>query len=353
MRRSWPRLMIGFGLLGMACPVLGTQELHAQGPRTGFPPGSIGAYAASIFSAEPTTTEGAATILLPTGARAVGMGRAVTAFRGSESAFWNPAGLARIQEGRFVVFRGSPLAGDATAFSLLLTKQPLGVLGISYQLLDLGDQDLTDKDNNILGTVSFRDHLGIVSFATQILSWLDAGVNFKVFSTRATCRGQCSSSGVSGTTYLLDLGLQAEPFSTLPLRLGAMVAHAGPDLQVINVEQADPVPTRVRLAAAYEVLRYFTDLPSLDLWVTAELEDRVQDLGEPVLYLGSEFSAGETDQVFIRAGYGQGQTGQPAGVAVGLGLKYQQFEVGIAKALSSTSLSDQTEPVHITFGVLF
>ena len=131
------------------------------------------------------------------------------------------------------------------------------------------------------------------------------------------------------------------------------MAHAGPRLQVINVEQADPVPTRVRVAAAYEVLRYFTDLPSLDLWVTAEMEDRVQDLGEPVLYLGSEFSAGETDRVFIRAGYGQGQTGQPAGVAVGLGLKYQQFEVGIAKALSSTSLSDQTEPVHITFGVLF
>lgn len=326
---------------------------HAQGPRSGYPPGSIGAYAASIFSAEPTSTEGAATILLPMGARGVAMGRAVTAFSGSESAFWNPAGLARIQEGRFVVFRGSPLAGESTAFSLLLSRQPLGVLGFSYQLLDLGDQDLTDKDNNILGTVSFRDHLGVVSFATQILSWMDAGVNFKVFSTRATCRGQCSTSGVSGTTYLLDLGLQAQPSSTLPLRLGVMVAHAGPDLQVINVEQADPVPTRLRLAAAYEVLRHFTDLPSLDLWVSAEIEDRVQDLGQPVLYLGSEFSAGEGDEIFVRAGYGQGQTGQPAGASVGLGLRYQQFEVGIAKSLSSTSLSDTSEPVHVTFGVLF
>lgn len=329
------------------------ERLPGQEPVPGLPPGGIPLYAASIFSAEPTSTEGAATILLPMGARGASMGRAVSAFGGSESAFWNPAGLARIQEGRFVVLRGSPLAGEATAFSLLLAKQPLGVLGFSYQLLDLGDQDLTDKDNNILGTVSFRDHLGIISFATQIVPWLDAGVNFKVFNTRATCRGQCTSAGVSGTTYLLDLGFQAEPFHGIPLRLAAMVAHAGPDLQIINVEQADPVPTRLRVAGAYEILRHFTDLSSVKLWVSAEVEDRVQALGSPVLYLGSEFAAGEGDQVFVRAGYGQGQTGQPAGASVGLGLKYQQFEIGIAKSLSSTSLTDESEPFHVTFGVLF
>lgn len=353
MASFWPRLDLFSLLLLAAFTLLEPSVSHAQESGKGLPPGSIGAYAASIFSAEPSSTENALTLLLPMGARAAAMGRAVTASRGSESAFWNPAGLARVPENRFVVLRGTPLAGEATAFSLLLVRQPLGVLGISYQLLDLGDQDLTDRDNNILGTVSFRDHLGIVSFATQILAWLDAGVNFKVFNTRASCRGQCSSAGVSGTTYLLDLGIQAEPLGDLPLRLGVMVAHAGPDLQVINVEQADPVPTRMRVAAAYEVLRHFTDYPTVDLWVTAEMEDRLQDPGEPVLYLGSEFAAGEGDQIFIRAGYGQGQSGQPAGVSVGLGLRYQQFEVGIGKALSSTSLTDQSEPVHVTFGVLF
>ena len=76
-------------------------------------------------------------------------------------------------------------------------------------------------------------------------------------------------------------------------------------------------------------------------------------MGSPVLYMGAEFVAGQGDQVFIRAGHGQGQSGQPAGAAVGLGLKYQQFEIGIAKSLSATSLSDQSEPVHVTFGVLF
>ena len=332
---------------------LASASVEAQQAHGGDPPGSKAAYPASIFSAEPRSTENALTLLLPIGARAVGMGRAVTAQRGSESAFWNPAGLARIEEGRFVVLRGDDLAGEATALSLLLARQPLGTLTFSYKLLDLGDQDFVDEDQNVLGTVSFRDHLGIVSFASQVLPWLDTGLNFKVFQTRVTCRGQCTDSGVTGTTYFLDAGLLAMPLQALPLRLGVMVAHLGPDLQLINAEQADPLPTRLRVAATYEVLNHFFDWEDMELWATAELEDRFRDLGSPVLYLGAEFMAGRGDQVFLRAGYGQGQTGQPAGMAVGLGIHYQQFEIGIGKALSSTSLLDESEPVQVTFGVIF
>ena len=347
------RLRLGLPLAVAWGLGLGFSRVHAQASGTGVPPGGLGAHADGIFSAEPSSTEGALTLLLPMGARAVAMGRAVTASQGNESAFWNPAGLARIEEGRFVVLRGNHLAGEATAFSLILARQPLGTLTFSYQLLDLGDQDYRDKDGNVLGTVSFRDHLGIVSFASQVLSWLDTGLNFKVFQTRATCRGQCTDSGVTGTTYFMDAGLLAFPIQGLPLRLGLMVAHAGPDLQLINVEQADPLPTRLRVAAAYELLNHFLEREDMELWASAELEDRVRELGSPVLYLGAEFAAGQEDQIFVRAGYGQGQTGQPAGMAVGLGIKYQQFEIGIGKALSATSLVDESEPVHVTFGVIF
>ena len=344
------RLLVGAALVsGVA---LATSDACGQGPRRGNPPGGLAAYAAGIFSAEPSSTEGGLTLLLPIGARAVGLGRAVTASQGSESAFWNPAGLARIDKGRFVVLRGNHLAGEATAFSLILARQPLGTLTFSYQLLDLGDQDFRDKDGNVLGTVSFRDHLGVASFATQVLSWLDTGVNFKVFQTRATCRGQCTDSGVTGTTYFLDAGVLAYPMGDVPFRLGLMVAHAGPDLQLINVEQADPLPTRLRVAGTYEFLHHLLDRDDMEIWATAELEDRLRELGSPVLYLGAEFAAGQGDQIFARAGYGQGQTGQPAGMAVGLGIRYQQFEIGIGKALSSGGLDD-SEPVQITFGVIF
>lgn len=331
---------------------LGFSGVLGQDLRSGHSPTTITA-SGGIFSAEPSSTEAALTLLLPIGARAVGMGRAVTAFSGQEAAFWNPAGLARLEDGRFVVLRGNSLAGEATAFSLILARQPLGTLTLSYQFLDLGDQDYTDKDNNILGTISNRHHLGIVSFATGVLPGLDAGVNFKVFQTRTTCRGQCTESGAKGTTYLLDAGILATPFQAVPFRLGVLLAHAGPDLQVINVEQADPLPTRLRVAVAYELLNHLLDRDDMTLWASAELEDRVRELGSPVLYLGAEFTVGQGDQIFVRAGYGQGQTGQPAGLAMGLGLKYQQFEIGIGKTLSAMSLVDESEPVYVTFGVIF
>jgi hypothetical protein len=279
------------------------------------------------------------------------MGRALTAIPGPESVFWNPAGLARLEEGQFSVFRGNHLAGDATAFSLILAWQPVGVVGVSYQLLDLGTQELRDVEGNTTGTVSFRDHLAIVSFATQILPRLDTGLNFKVFQERITCRGACS--GVTGTSYALDAGVMATPMESIPLRIGLMVAHVGPNLQLINIEQADPLPTRLRAAAAYEVLRHFLDHPQVELWLTGELEDRWRELGSPVLYLGGELVAGEGDLFFVRAGYGQQQSGQAAGASVGLGLRYDRFDLGVAKRLSGNTLSSETEPVHITFGVTF
>ncbi len=301
---------------------------------------------------EASSTEGALFLILPTGAQGVGMARAMTAMPSRESAFWNPAGLARWEKGSFLVHRGNDLAGEATAISLLLTRKPLGSLALSYQLLDIGSQDLTDIENNVLGTISVRNHLAIVSFATQLLDQLDTGLNFKVVQFRIDCRGECLDAEVRGTTYAVDAGLQALPFRDVPLRLGLLVAHVGPRLQVINVEQADPLPTRLRLAAAYEVLHHFVQDPRVSLWVTMELEDRWRDLGSPLIYGGMEFTAGEGDLVFVRAGYGQGAAGRTGGAAVGVGLRYERFELALGKSLGST-LIDEGEPVHVTFGIVF
>jgi hypothetical protein len=281
------------------------------------------------------------------------MGRAVTAFPGQESAFWNPAGLADLQKGRLVVMRRTDVVGEATAFSLVLARPPLGTVTFSYQFLDLGDQEWVDQDRNVLGTMSSRDHLGIVSFASRVLPWLDAGLNFKVYQSRFGCQGDCPAPEPTGTTYLLDAGILARPIPHQPLRLGVLVAHLGPDLQFINAEQADPLVTRFRLAAAYEVIHLFLDNEFLECWATAEVEERVRDLGSRVVHLGAELSAGRDDRVMVRAGYGVGEKSLSEGLAVGLGLVFQQFEVGIGKTLANTRLLGEAEPAQITFGVIF
>ena len=213
--------------------------------------------AAQDESDELGSTEGALFLLLPVGAKAVSLGRAMTPLDGPESAFWNPAGLAAVDENQVVLLRGDPLAGTSTAFSALWAHPGVGTLGISYQLLDIGSQELRDIDGTELGSISVRDHLGVVSAAAQLLESVRLGVNFKIVQFRRSCRGICPDAGTTATTYAFDVGLQILPVERL--RIGAMLAHIGPRLQVLNADQADPLPARVRLGFAYNLVALLTD----------------------------------------------------------------------------------------------
>lgn len=301
----------------------------------------------------PSATEGALFLLLPVGAQAVSLGRAMTAMPGPESAFWNPAGLASVQDSRAVLFRGDHAVGSATAVSVLAARPGVGTLSASYFLLDIGDQDLTDSEGNVLGTVSVRNHLGIVSAAARFLRRLDAGVNLKVVQFRLSCRGLCPDKGTTATTYAVDAGVQFAPDPGLPLRFGAMVAHLGPRLQVLNAEQADPLPARVRVAAAYDVLSHVVERSDVRAWVTLEVQDRLRHPGSLSVFLGSELAAGVGDALYLRTGYVIGDLDQEDGARVGLGLHWERFDLAIAKSLAVSTLTGETEPVHVTLSIGF
>jgi hypothetical protein len=300
-----------------------------------------------------SSTEGAIFLVLPVGAKAVALGRAMTAMQGPESAFWNPAGLASVDRSRLVLFRGDHVVGTATAMTALAARPGVGTLGLSYLLLDIGDQDFTDSDGNVLGTVTVRNHLAIVSAATRLFGHLDAGVNFKVVQFRLSCRGLCQDAGTTASSYAVDAGIQLEPTRALPLRIGAMVAHLGPRLQVKNAEQADPLPTRARLAVAYDVLGSLAKRPDLGGWLTVEVQDRVRDRGNMSVYVGSELAAGAQEALFLRAGYVVTDPDVESGARVGLGMRYQRFDLAIAKSLAVSTLTGETEPVHVTFSIVF
>ena len=56
--------------------------------------------------------------------------------------------------------------------------------------------------------------------------------------------------------------------------------------------------------------------------------------------------------LLVRAGYVRGNGEQLDGAAVGVGLRYDRFDLGVAKSLA-TNIADETEPVHVTFGLIF
>jgi hypothetical protein len=298
--------------------------------------------------------EGAIFLLLPVGAKAVALGQAMTAMQGQESVFWNPAGLASLDRSRLVFIRGDHAIGTATAVSAVSVHPGLGTLAISYMLLDTGDQDYTDSDGNILGTLSLRNHLAIASMATRLLGRLDVGVNLKLFEYRYGCRGNCQSASTTATGYAMDAGVQLAPTRALPLRVAAMVAHLGPDFQVVNADQADPLPTRARVAVAYDVLSSLVARPDLSGWLTVEVQDGMRTPRATSLYVGSEVTAGTTQEALcLRAGYVTGNLDQQDGARVGLGLRFQRFDLSIAKSLAVSSLTGETEPVQVTLSVVF
>ncbi|MBI4540286.1 MAG: hypothetical protein HY704_12355 [Gemmatimonadetes bacterium] len=335
--------------------VLAPAPLHGQPPENAPAPAAPAGASLLLGAAGESgeSAEGALFLLLPVGAQGVAMGRAMTAMPGPESAFWNPAGLATLSEGRFMVFRGEHFAGDATSFSLLFTSELIGALGLSYHLLDIGEQDVTDPQGNVVGALNVRGQVALASFATPLFRRLHAGLNFKVVQFRVSCRGACLDPGVTATTYAVDAGLQSLPFTAFPLRLGAMVAHVGPPLQVINAEQADPLPSRVRVSAAYDVLQHIAPNAPYLVWVAVELEDRWSHPGTPSVYMGSEFTAGTKDAVYVRAGYVLSQTEETDGVAVGFGIHYERFDLALAKSFVGPGLAGEAEPVHVTFGIAF
>ncbi len=320
----------------------------AQGP--GF---AATAEPATIAARGMPANEGALFLILPVGAQAIAMGRAMTALPSQESAFWNPAGLAGVEDRRFFFYRGDQVAGRATAFSFLVGRESVGTLGISYQELNVGDQQMTGLSGEVLGSLSVRGYQGVVSFATELAARVSVGTNFKVVQFRIGCRGQCLDQGVTATTYAVDAGIQATFSDAVPLRLGVMIAHLGPDLQVVNAEQADPLPARARFAAAYDVLDHFEERPALDLQFTVELEKRWRDLGSPSVYVGAEVATTGTEVLSVRAGYAYGSDGETGGPALGLGLRVGRFDLGIARSLTRTSLSTGSEPVHVSLGVVF
>ena len=298
------------------------------------------------------SSEGALFLLLPVGAKAVALGRAVTALPGSESVWWNPAGLAWARDRSLLLYGGDHQVGEATAVSLVLTREALGALGVSYQLLDLGDQDVTDVEGNVVGALHGRNHLGIVTLATDMGERLSLGVNLKLVRARFSCVGQCTDAGVTATTFAVDAGVQFHGLADA-LRIGAMVAHAGSDLQVLNEEQADPLPTRIRVAVGYEVLRHFLDSDEVTFSLDIELEDRWRDPGSPATYIGTQVTVGSGDVLYVRSGYVFGAEQQVDGWAVGVGVRYERFDLGLAKSLASRSFAGSTEPVHISFGLVF
>ena len=295
--------------------------------------------------------EGAEFLLLPTGARTTGMGGAVTAIRGSgESVLWSPAGIAGLEDRRFLVNHNeSAFETSSDVLSLLWPTKSIGTFALTYYLVDFGELSSTDVNGSVQGTIGFRNQEFLLSYARRVVGSLEAGISYKMIQTVFSCNGRCPGvASFTRTTHAVDLGMIYSGFAGLPLSFGGAIRHLG--LPIKGATEGDPLPTRVRVGVAYEALSSFTADSTFQLALALDVEDQTRDLGEPDVMVGTEFSVARS--FFLRAGYAFLETNN-GGPALGVGVTHDWFYVDLSRGFNDLSQATGEESLQISFGLIF
>ncbi len=296
---------------------------------------------------------GAAFLLIPVGARATALGQAGAADYGtSESAFWNPAGLAHLPVSEVAIHHATTFVSINTVMSAYYADDRFGSIGIAAYLVDYGTQEIIPPGGmpgGQVGRLSPKNLQLLASYATDVAGPLAVGVSYKLIQFRQDCQGDCGVlQPVVGTTHAVDVGVQYVG-GVRGLAIGAVVRHAGFRLQLENREQADPLPTRLQMGASYQLFLP-TSIPTderIDLRVMMDVQEAWGVMGNPDVRVGAELGYGET--VRLRAGYAFLQQ-ENSGPSVGVGVRMGRIGLDFARVFFTSGSFD--EPVYLSLRIL-
>ncbi len=176
-----------------------------------------------------TGTNAAPELLIPVGARDIGMGGAsVATSTGIDAIYWNPAGLARADKGAAAMFSHMAYFADMSLnyFAVSSTFGSFGTLGLSIKSLAIGDIAVTTED--------YPDGTGAVisptfvtvggTYSRMLAENIGVGITANLVTERID---RVSSTGLSfsaGVQYM-NLG------QINGLDIGVAVKNIGPQMQ--------------------------------------------------------------------------------------------------------------------------
>ena len=199
--------------------------------------------------------------------RTAGMGNSGVAIADNATAiFWNPAGLA-FQEGHEINFTHAdwlPNFGVDMFYDYLAGRyyvEGIGVIGGHITFLNLGEQELRDEANNLLGTFSSYEFAAGLSYGFKINNNFALGTGIRFIFSNLVPPGTEVSGQVArnGTSVGVDIaGLyRTNPFSVVgreaQLRAGFNLSNLGPSIQYTDEAQKDALPTLLRVGWAYKM----------------------------------------------------------------------------------------------------
>jgi len=296
----------------------------------------------AAFPAARAQSDTALFLLLPVGARTVGQGQATVASEtGSEAVWSNPASLARQATRETAIHHSTTLAVTGDAITFVAPARALGVLALSVNIYNFGDQQVTEDPNQPpVGLLLPRNVVYALTWARGMGSHLNAGITYKLVQARIDCTGQCGDIGTgSGTASAFDLGAQYRFTDEIPLTLGASVRNIGGDLRATPDEPPAKLPRRIQLGASYRLRFIDRYLADMDVRVVGEI-DSAPGFEDPGFRFGSAIVYQK--RVHLRAGWGTADT-EASGPSVGFGITAGKLSFDIARTFEGLS-ADAGEP---------
>lgn len=301
---------------------------------------------------QPSGSEGSLFLLLPTGAQAVGMGQAMVAAKpGSEGIWWNPASIAEQDSRELAIHHSKTVAGVGDALSFVLPTTSYGTAALSLNILNIGEQQVTDEFGNVVGVILPRDLVFAGTYAANITHRLTGGLNYKVVQIRVDCSGECSTVGAEvRSSRAVDFGAQYDVEFGAPLTFGAAIRNIGGKVNSRETNQRDPLPTQVEVGAMYR-LKFIdhyvkdTELRAAGSFINSRsFGGKSVRFGTDVMYQG---------KVHLRAGYvGHDRRGGTS-AALGLGLQSGGFAFDIARTFGGLPADTGQSPVYVSLRYLF
>jgi hypothetical protein len=287
-------------------------------------------------------------LTIPIGARVVAMGRAATALSGElQSVRWNPAVLGTVGGvSPLASHYHGPLEFRVNSLAVAAPAWQLGIVAFSVDVQSFGDIPLSGPSSPDVpvGEISPSNVVVGLAFARPLVRQLSLGVTAKWIHTDLV-------GDLTGSTYAFDAGLLWHPARRLPLDLGLSALNVGPGLRVGDEPDAerDPLPSRLRLGVAYDILGHLQRDGGLRLLLAAETERALRNFATASQYLGAEL--GVRDILFVRGGYiAETLIETNTGVTLGAGLMLGPFRFDLARELGVNQLGDET---HISLVARF
>ena len=311
-------------------------------------------------------TAGAAELLIPVGPRGIAMGEAnVATSYGLEALFWNPAGVAKMNNSTQAMFSHmSYIADIGVEYGAVAANfEDFGALALSIKALSIGDIPITTTLNPDGTGATFSPTMVVagLSYSRLLTDRISVGITGN-FITETIA--DVSASGVAfdiGVIYDNLADLNGLSIGVVLKNIGTQMTYSGTglltlaDVQTLNrppqyykVDAAPfELPSNFQLAAGYRPV--LDEMNSLQFSGIYQNNNFSGDEGK----LGAEY--GYHDMFFLRAGYQfalQQTDNYIYGFTAGAGINYsiEGFDIKVDYAFRDTKYFDGSHIFALTLG---